>query len=101
MGLELGDGALADGRYAVRLHMGDGFVWTDGPGERVFDVEVEGELAFDDLDLSGTLGHRTGGVFEWRGAVTDGTVDIDFAHGVQNPLINAVEIVRLDDDLAI
>jgi hypothetical protein len=35
-------------------------------------------------------------MFEWRGQVTDGTVDIDFAHVVKNPLINGVEIIRLD-----
>ena len=96
MGLEFGDGAFEDGLYAVRLYMGNGFAGTNDPGERIFDVSVEGELFRDDLDLSGTLGHRVGGMFEWRGTVDDGTLDIDFAHVVENPLINAVEIVRLD-----
>ena len=96
MGLEFGDGKLASGTYAVRLFMGDGYAGTDGRGERVFDVKVENKLFLDNLDLSATLGHRVGGMFEWRGTVGDGTIDIDFVHGVQNPLINGVEIVRLD-----
>jgi hypothetical protein len=78
--------------------MGNGWSGADDPGERVFDVSVEGELFLDDLDLAAELGHLTGGMFEWRGAVEDGTVEIDFDHVVQNPLINAVEIIRLADD---
>ncbi|UMA66195.1 Ig-like domain-containing protein [Roseivivax marinus] len=95
-GLEFGNGTLADGLYAVRLFMGNGFDGTSAPGARVFDVSVEGALFLDDLDLSATLGHKVGGMFEWVGVVDDGTVDIDFAHVVENPLINAVEIVALD-----
>lgn len=95
MGLEFGNGNLADGNYAVRLYMGNGFAGTSAPGERVFDVSVEGELFLDDLDLSDTFGHKVGGMFEWIGAVTDGTIDIDFAHVVENPLINAVEIIAI------
>jgi PKD repeat protein len=97
MGLEFGGGALEDGTYAVRLYMGNGWADTDGVGERVFDVSVEDELFLDDLDLVAELGHQVGGMFEWLGRVDDGTVDIDFAHLVENPLVNGVEIVRLDD----
>jgi parallel beta-helix repeat protein len=99
MGLEFGDGALEDGRYAVRLYMGNGWSGTDGPGERVFGVEVEDELAFEAVDLSGRFGHLVGGMLEWQGTVSDGTVDIDFLRDIENPLINGVEIVRLDDGL--
>ena len=96
--LEFGDGTLEAGNYAVRLFMGDSFAGTDQPGERVFDVSVEGELFLDDLDLAGTLGTDVGGMFEWIGAVTDGTIDIDFQRIIQNPLINGVEIIRLDGE---
>ena len=78
MGLEFGDGTLEAGLYAVRLFMGNGFSGTNDPGERLFDVRIEGGLFLDDLDLSATLGHRVGGMFEWQGAITDGTIDIDF-----------------------
>ena len=95
-GLEYGDGTLESGLYAVRLYMGDGYFGTNDPGERLFDVEVEGELFLDDIDLVATLGHQVGGMFEWQGQITDGTLDIDFTKLVDNPLINAVEILRLD-----
>ena len=96
MGLEFGDGTLEAGLYAVRLFMGNGFSGTNDPGERLFDVRVEGQLFLDDLDLSATLGHRVGGMFEWQGAIVDGTVDIDFEHVLQSPLINGVEILRIN-----
>ncbi len=99
MGLEFGNGSLPGGTYAVRLYMGDGYSGTSDLGERVFDVSVEDQLLLDDLDLSGTLGHRVGGMFEWQGAVQDGTVNIDFEHVIENPLINAVEIILLQADM--
>jgi hypothetical protein len=36
-------------------------------------------------------------MLEWQGQVTDGTIDIGFLHGVENPLINGVEILALGD----
>ena len=96
MGLEFGDGALEAGIYAVRLYMGNSWSGASTPGKRVFDVEVENQLFLDNIDLSGMLGHRVGGMFEWYGQVSDGTIDIDFLHGVDNPLINGIEIIRLN-----
>ncbi|MAQ82764.1 MAG: hypothetical protein CMH12_05970 [Maritimibacter sp.] len=95
-GLEFGDGALPDGYYAVRLFMANGFDGTGAIGQRVFDVSVEEALFLDDIDLVAEFGHKVGGMFEWIGYVSDGTIDIDFSHVTENPLINAVEIVALD-----
>ena len=58
----------------------------------MFDVLIENGLAFDNVDLVARFGHKTGGMLEWTGQVTDGRIDIDFVHVVQNPLINGVEI---------
>ena len=96
MGLEFGNGALETGLYAVRLYMGNAWSGANDPGERVFDVEVENGLFLDNMDLSGTFGHRVGGMREWQGIVSDGTIDIDFLREVDAPLINGVEIIRLD-----
>ncbi|WP_425053624.1 Ig-like domain-containing protein [Psychromarinibacter sp. S121] len=95
-GLEFGNGALADGYYAVRLFMANGYDGTSAIGSRVFDVSIEDGLFLDDIDLVAEFGHKVGGMFEWIGYVDDGTIDIDFGHVVENPLINAVEIVSLD-----
>jgi hypothetical protein len=99
MGLEFGKGGLAAGSYAVRLFIGNGYQGTDAVGDRVFDALVEGKTAFDDVDPVALFGQKAGGMLEWRGEVTDGTIDIDFRRGVENPLINGVEIAYLGDDL--
>ena len=46
----------------------------------MFDVLIESGLAFDNVDLVARFGHKTGGMLEWTGHVTDGRVDIDFDH---------------------
>ena len=92
MALEFGNGTLANGGYAVRLYMSEA---AFDPGIRQFDVTIEDQLFLDDVDISATFGVGVGGVFEWTGQVTDGTVDIDFQRVLQNPQINGVEIVQL------
>lgn len=94
MSLSFGSG-LANGNYAVRIFVGNGYVGTNDPGDRLFDVSIEGQTFLDDVDLSATFGHKVGGMFEWVGQVTDGTINIDFGHEVENPLINAVEILAV------
>ena len=101
MGLDFGTGGLADGDYAVRLFMGNSYAGTSAPGQRQFDVRIEGALAFDNVDLVARFGHKVGGMLEWQGTVTDGTIDIDFQHVIQNPLINGVEIIQLEADVLI
>ena len=91
--------AVADGSYIVNLFMGNGFAGTSASGQRVFDVAIEGVVPanLDDVDLSGQLGHLSGGVFTTTVEVTDGQLNIEFIHGVENPLINAIEIIAADD----
>jgi hypothetical protein len=86
---------LAAGTYAVRIFMGDGFGGTSEAGQRKFDIDVEGQRLASEFDPTGTWGHATGGMLEWRGVVSDGSVDISFGHEVQNPQVNGVEIVAL------
>ncbi|SNS31086.1 malectin domain-containing carbohydrate-binding protein [Tropicimonas sediminicola] len=84
--------APTQGTYTVNLFMGNGYGGTSQPGERVFDIFIEGQLVEDDLDLSATLGHQVGGMFTYEVLVTDGNLDIDFGHVVENPLVNGIEI---------
>ncbi|MGB5713586.1 MAG: malectin domain-containing carbohydrate-binding protein [Waterburya sp.] len=88
-----------EGLYEVRLYMGNGFDGTSDPGERIFDVAIEGSVPdnLDDIDLSNQFGHETGGVISNTVTVIDGTIDLEFLHGVENPLVNGIEIVQLDE----
>ena len=89
----------ATGDYEVRLYLANGFLGTSAPGQRVFDVALEGSVPsnLNDVDLSAQFGSRIGGVISNVVTVDDGTLNIEFLHEVQNPLINGIEIVRLDD----
>ncbi|WP_088340977.1 PKD domain-containing protein [Robiginitalea sediminis] len=90
-----------NGNYEVRLYMGNSFINTSETGERIFDVAIEGKVLplLNDIDLSGTYGHETGTVITHIVKVDDGNLDISFLHGaIENPLINAIEILDAPDD---
>ncbi len=89
---------VVDGDYIVRLYMGNGYAGTSEAGQRVFNVDIEGQDFLTNLDLSATIGHQTGAMFEWVGTVTGGALEIDFEHVTENPLINAVEIIAVGSD---
>ncbi|MFO8238119.1 MAG: malectin domain-containing carbohydrate-binding protein [Prochlorococcaceae cyanobacterium] len=93
---------VATGLYDVRLYMGNGFSGTSDIGERIFDVALEGGVPtwLSDIDLSSKFGHLVGGVLSTPVFVDDGALNIDFLHGVQNPLLNGIEILRLNDQPA-
>ncbi len=78
---------------AVRLYLMNGFDGTSDPAQRVFQIEIDGELVFSEIDLSAEAGHRVGTV-RVHPTTSDGMVDIRFLHGVDNPLINGIEIVQ-------
>ncbi|PWU46308.1 hypothetical protein DLE60_18690 [Micromonospora globispora] len=77
----------------VRLYLANRYDGTSAPGSRVFDVALDGVTVLDDLDLSGTVGHDVGTMRAFT-IVSDGSVDIDFGHVVENPLIDGIEIVK-------
>ncbi|MCA0941240.1 hypothetical protein LCM08_11415 [Salipiger pacificus] len=89
--------AVDPGSYAIRLYMGNGYAGTDQIGERIFDVSIEGTLFLNDFDLVATFGSGVGGMVQWTGQINDGIADIDFASVLENPLINAIEIIAIDD----
>lgn len=79
----------------VRLYFANGYSGTSQPGQRVFDVNLEGETVLDNYDIAADVGHSTGTMKPFD-IISDGNVDIDFAHVIENPLINGIEIVRTD-----
>jgi hypothetical protein len=77
----------------VRLYLSNRYDGTAAPGSRVFDVALDGSTVLDDLDLSGTVGHNVGTMRSFT-IVSDGSVDLDFRHVVENPLVDGIEIVK-------
>ena len=85
----------ADIPVEVRLYFANTCSCTNDPGERVFDVDVEGARLVEDLDLSAQVGHQVGTMRSVE-VTSDGNIDIDLLHQVENPLVNGIEIVRTD-----
>jgi hypothetical protein len=88
---------VVDGDYAVRLYLAEIYNPIDTVGERVFDVTVEGTLptAFDNIDPVLLGGVDAGVMVSSVATVTDGTLNLEFLEGVQNPALKGIEILSL------
>lgn len=98
-----GDGAemswafpVAAGRQVeVRLYFANRCSCTSNPEARLFDVAIEGATVLDDFDIRASTLDQTG-TMRSTTVTSDGSIDIDFGHVRENPLINAFEIIDLD-----
>jgi PKD repeat protein len=79
----------------LRLYLANRCTCTQFPGQRIFDVDVEGVERISDIDLAVTPGHDIGTMRAFD-LVSDGSIDVLFRHQVENPLINGIEIIRTD-----
>jgi PKD repeat protein len=79
----------------VRLYFANRCGCTSPVGSRVFDVSLEGNLVLDNLDLAARYGDQVGAMESFN-VVSDGTIDVEFGHVVENPLINGIEIINRD-----
>lgn len=80
----------------VRLYFANRYTGTGSPGQRVFDVTLDGSKVLDNFDIVAAATADQRGVMRSFDVVSDGEVDIDFSHEIENPLIDAIEIVRTD-----
>jgi alpha-N-arabinofuranosidase len=84
---------VPNGKYVVKLHFAETFDGITGPGERVFSFNVQGQ-EFKDFDVWVKAGGPLKAYVETVNAeVTDGKIKITFTPKVENPQINAIEIV--------
>jgi hypothetical protein len=84
---------LPNGKYDVKLHFCETFEGISGPGERVFSFDVEGK-AFKDFDVWAKAGGGARAYVETVPVeVNDGELTIRFTTQVENPQINAIEII--------
>jgi hypothetical protein len=85
--------AVPNGTYLVRLHFAENYNGAWAIGARVFDVDVEGVRAFEDIDVFAAVGARTALIKSTQTTVIDGSLQIVFRHQVENPMVNAIEII--------
>jgi Tol biopolymer transport system component len=85
--------SVPSGTYWVRLHFAENFPPNFAVGRRVFAVDMEGVRVFDNVDVFKEAGARTALVKSAAVNVTDGQLNIQFLHQVQNPIVDAIEVI--------
>ncbi len=82
-----------NGTFLVNLFMANGAGGTQLPGKRLFNVLMEGNQVITNKDLSAEYGHKVGAMETYQVTVTDGVLNIEFIHVLDNPMIYAIEIL--------
>ncbi|MEH1017085.1 malectin domain-containing carbohydrate-binding protein, partial [Micromonospora sp. CPCC 206060] len=77
----------------VRVYLANRYSGTSTVGTRVFDVVLDGATVLDNFDVVAATGHNRGTMRSFT-ITSDGNVDLDFGHVVENPLVDAIEIVK-------
>ena len=84
---------LPNGSYTAKLYFAETFDGITGPGQRVFTLNVQGH-EFKDFDVWVKAdGPNHAYIESVPVIVTNEVFRIDFTTGVENPEINAIEIV--------
>ncbi len=78
----------------VRLYFINQYDGTSQAGQRVFNVSIDGTTVLPNFDIVADAGGDKIGEMRSFNVTSDGTVNIDFGHITENPLINAIEIVN-------
>jgi hypothetical protein len=80
----------------VRLFFANQYSGTSQSGQRVFNVLVDGVTKLSNFDIVASAGDRTGTMRAFDITTDADGVDVDLRAVVENPLINAIEII--DDE---
>ena|GEM_PF-280925 len=88
---------VTNGSYRVNLYFAEIYNGCFSVGCRVFDVLIEGVLVLNDLDIFREVGSLTALVKTFDVTVSDGVLNIEFRHVVENPKISAIEVIALNN----
>ncbi|WP_152185018.1 PKD domain-containing protein [Segeticoccus rhizosphaerae] len=80
-------------QVSVRLYFANRCSCTGTAGQRVFNVDIDGQRVLSNFDIVASAGDQTGTMRQFN-VTSDGSVDIQFGHVTENPLINGIEIVK-------
>ncbi|WP_299593562.1 malectin domain-containing carbohydrate-binding protein [uncultured Tateyamaria sp.] len=86
-----------NGTYDVELNFAE--IWSGAAtsGKRVFDVFVEDELVFNDLDVADEVGFNTALDLVGQVTVDDGSLTIRISGEVQNPKISGFSVWEAEE----
>jgi hypothetical protein len=82
----------------VRLYFADQYSGTTQPGQRVFNVAIDGKTVLDHFDIVASAGDKTGTMRSFTVTGDSDGLDIDLRAITQSPLINGIEV--LDNTVA-
>ena len=85
---------VSAGSYHVDLYFAETFGGAQKIGGRVFNVKMQGNAVFQNLDIYAAAGANTALVKGANIIVTDGTATIEFDSLVNNAKVNAIEITQ-------
>jgi PKD repeat protein len=81
----------------VRLYFANRYTGTSQPGQRVFNVAINGSTVLNHYDIVADVGDQTGTMKAFPITVpASGDINITFTHVVENPLIDGIEIINKD-----
>jgi hypothetical protein len=84
--------ALANGAYTVRLHFAE--IVLTAAGQRLFNVKIQNATVLTNFDIFMAAGQANKAVIKtFTATVSNGALTIEFIHGVNNPIISAIEVV--------
>ena len=84
------------GAYTVELQFAD--TYNSAPGQRIFNVAIEGASVLQDFDIIATAGTNTAVVRAFDVNVADGVLDIVLSNGsVGNARLDAFRVIRDGD----
>ncbi|MFI6503110.1 S8 family serine peptidase [Nonomuraea typhae] len=86
---------VPNGTYTVELGFAE--ITSKRPGDRVFDVIAEGQLAIPALDLALEVGTYTAANRAYTVKVADGQLNVRFARRDGQPIVNAIRISERPD----
>jgi len=85
---------VPNGKYLAKLYFAETYDGVSGAGQRVFSFNVQGQHDFKDFDVYVKAGGSNRAYVESVPVeVTDGKFKITFTSNVENPEINAIELI--------
>jgi hypothetical protein len=83
----------AGANLTVRLYFANQYSGTSQPGQRVFNVAIDGTTVLSGFDIAATAGDRTGTMKSFTVTGDGDGLDIDLSNVTENALINGIEIL--------